>query len=136
MAEDLYATLGVPKDADAATIKKTYRKLARDLHPDKNPGNKASEARFKAVNHAYDIIGDASVEQPDAPAVRPRPAGVALPGGVQVRRPQTVQPRAVSPGGAPMASQPAGAAPDVSISPGTAVRIMTGAPMPVGATDS
>ena len=60
MAEDLYATLGVPKDADAATIKKTYRKLARDLHPDKNPGNKASEARFKTVNHAYDVLGDAT----------------------------------------------------------------------------
>jgi len=59
MAEDLYATLGVPKDADAATIKKTYRKLARDLHPDKNPGNKASESRFKSVNHAYDVLGDA-----------------------------------------------------------------------------
>jgi curved DNA-binding protein len=58
MAEDLYATLGVPKDADAATIKKTYRKLARDLHPDKNPGNKASESRFKSVNHAYDVLGD------------------------------------------------------------------------------
>ena len=58
MAEDLYATLGVPKDADAATIKKTYRKLARDLHPDKNPGNTASETRFKSVNHAYDVLGD------------------------------------------------------------------------------
>ena len=52
------------------------------------------------------VIGDASVEQPDAPSyapvpVRPRaPQGVALPGGVQVRRPQTVQPRAVAPGGA------------------------------------
>ena len=58
MADDLYAVLGVPKDADSATIKKAYRKLARDLHPDKNPGNKASETRFKAVNHAYDVLHD------------------------------------------------------------------------------
>ena len=59
MADDFYATLGVPKDADAATIKKTYRKLARDLHPDKNAGNKEKEAKFKAVNQAYDTLGDA-----------------------------------------------------------------------------
>jgi curved DNA-binding protein len=58
MADDLYAVLGVPRNADAATIKKAYRKLARDLHPDKNPGNKASETRFKAVNHAFDVIGN------------------------------------------------------------------------------
>lgn len=58
MAEDFYATLGVAKDADAATIKKAYRKLARDLHPDKNAGNKEKETKFKAVNQAYDVIGD------------------------------------------------------------------------------
>ncbi len=59
MAEDLYAVLGVPKDAESALLKKTYRKLAGQLHPDKNPGNKASEARFKQVNHAYEVLGDA-----------------------------------------------------------------------------
>jgi curved DNA-binding protein len=58
MAADFYAVLGVPKDADAATIKKTYRKLARDLHPDKNPGDKDKEAKFKAVNQAYETLGD------------------------------------------------------------------------------
>lgn len=58
MAEDFYAVLGVPKDADAATIKKTYRKLARDLHPDKNPGDKAKETKFKSVNRAYETLGD------------------------------------------------------------------------------
>lgn len=58
MATDFYSVLGVPKDADAATIKKSYRKLARDLHPDKNPGNKAMESRFKDVNRAYEVLGD------------------------------------------------------------------------------
>jgi curved DNA-binding protein len=59
MAEDLYGVLGVPKTADADTIKKTYRKMAKDLHPDKNPGNKKAEERFKKVNHAFDVLSDA-----------------------------------------------------------------------------
>ncbi len=58
MADNLYAILGVSKDADPETIKKTYRKLAGKLHPDKNPGNNAAEARFKQVNHAYEILSD------------------------------------------------------------------------------
>src|SRR5215469_4352263 len=57
--QDLYSVLDVPRTADADTIKKAYRKLAGKLHPDKNPGNKAAEARFKQVNHAYDVLGDA-----------------------------------------------------------------------------
>src|SRR5262245_11851711 len=59
MAEDFYGVLGVPKTADADTIKKAYRRLAKDLHPDKNPGNKAAETRFKAVNRAFDVLSDA-----------------------------------------------------------------------------
>jgi curved DNA-binding protein len=58
MPESFYDVLGVPKGADAETIKKAYRKLAKDLHPDKNPGNKKAEDRFKAVNRAFDALGD------------------------------------------------------------------------------
>jgi molecular chaperone DnaJ len=56
--KDWYAVLGVPSSATAAEIKKSYRKLARDLHPDKNPDNAKAEARFKDVSRAYDILGD------------------------------------------------------------------------------
>ncbi|NOU28605.1 MAG: J domain-containing protein [Polyangiaceae bacterium] len=58
MAEDLYTTLGVAKGADGAAIKKAYRKLAKDLHPDKNPGNAKAEARFKEVNHAFEVLSN------------------------------------------------------------------------------
>ena len=58
VSKDYYAALGVAKDADAATIKKAYRKLARDLHPDKNPGNAEAESRFKEVSEAYDVLSD------------------------------------------------------------------------------
>src|SRR5687767_7348477 len=56
--KDYYAALGVPKDADTAAIKKAYRKLATELHPDKNPGNSEAEARFKDVSEAYDVLSD------------------------------------------------------------------------------
>ena len=58
MAKTLYEALGVKKDAPAAEIKKAYRKLVREVHPDRNPGDAAAEARFKEVQAAYDILSD------------------------------------------------------------------------------
>src|SRR5690349_9967350 len=55
--KDLYAVLGVARDADEETIKKAFRKLAMKYHPDKNPG-KANEARFKEVNQAQEVLSD------------------------------------------------------------------------------
>src|SRR5664279_4096938 len=56
--EDLYAVLGVAKDANADDIKKAYRKLARRYHPDRNQGDAAAEERFKQVSHAHDVLSD------------------------------------------------------------------------------
>ncbi len=58
LEKDYYATLGVSEDASAADITKAYRKLARKLHPDANPGDPSAEDRFKEVSSAYDVIGD------------------------------------------------------------------------------
>jgi curved DNA-binding protein len=58
MARDFYSVLGLSRGASADEIKKSYRKLAAKLHPDKNPGNKSAEAQFKEVNQAYDALGD------------------------------------------------------------------------------
>ena len=56
--QDYYATLGVAREAGADDLKKAYRKLAMQYHPDRNPGDKQAEARFKEVNEAYDVLKD------------------------------------------------------------------------------
>jgi molecular chaperone DnaJ len=55
---DYYEVLGVSRDADAAALKKAYRKLALELHPDRNPDNKDAEARFKEASEAYQVLSD------------------------------------------------------------------------------
>ncbi|MDT0380162.1 molecular chaperone DnaJ [Streptomyces sp. DSM 42041] len=57
--KDYYKVLGVPKDATEAEIKKAYRKLARENHPDANRGDASAEERFKDASEAYDVLGDA-----------------------------------------------------------------------------
>jgi molecular chaperone DnaJ len=56
--QDYYATLGVPREASAEDLKKAYRKLAMQYHPDRNPGDKRAETRFKEINEAYDVLKD------------------------------------------------------------------------------
>jgi molecular chaperone DnaJ len=57
--KDLYKVLGVPKDATEAEIKKAYRKLAREFHPDANKGDAKAEERFKEISEANDVLSDA-----------------------------------------------------------------------------
>jgi molecular chaperone DnaJ len=82
--KDFYKTLGVPKSADETAIKKAYRKLARALHPDANPGDAAAEERFKEVSEAYSVLSDSEQRQ-QYDSVRAMAAGgarfAAGPGG-------------------------------------------------------
>ena len=55
---DYYEILGVDKGADAATIKKAYRKVALKYHPDRNPDNKQAEEKFKEAAEAYEVLGN------------------------------------------------------------------------------
>src|SRR5438874_3241637 len=56
--QDFYETLGVSKSADAEELKRAYRKLAMQFHPDRNPGDKSAEQKFKDISEAYDVLKD------------------------------------------------------------------------------
>ena len=58
MDEDFYKVLGVEKNATAQEIKKAYRKLALKYHPDRNPGDKTAEEKFRKVSEAYEVLSN------------------------------------------------------------------------------
>ena len=76
---DYYKVLGVGKNASEAEIKKAYRKLARQYHPDRNSGDKKAEERFKEISQAYDVLSDA--EKRKAYDRGSGPFGFGVPGG-------------------------------------------------------
>lgn len=63
MPRDYYEVLGVSKSASEDDVKRAYRKLAREHHPDRNPGDKKAEAAFKEISDAYDVLGDKTKRQ-------------------------------------------------------------------------
>ena len=79
--KDPYATLGVTRTASAEEIKKAYRKLAKKLHPDMNPGDKKAEERFKEVSAAFDVVGDADKRKEYDEVRRLGPVGNVFSGG-------------------------------------------------------
>ncbi len=58
MAKDYYTLLGVHKNATEAELKRAYRRLALEFHPDKNPDNKSAEDKFKEIGEAYEVLSD------------------------------------------------------------------------------
>src|ERR1700738_4084483 len=97
MTKDYYDVLGIARGASQKEIQSAFRKLARKLHPDVNPGDKPAEERFKEVSQAHDVLSDpekrkiyerlgsdwysaaSSVIDPDAPGPRPGPGGPGTP---------------------------------------------------------
>jgi len=79
--KDFYRELGVSSDASADEIKKSYRKLARELHPDANPGDAKAEARFKSVSEAYGVLSDPAKRKQYDEARRLFAGGGGFPGG-------------------------------------------------------
>ncbi|HEX3237864.1 MAG TPA: molecular chaperone DnaJ [Gaiellaceae bacterium] len=84
MPESLYDTLGVKKGASADEIKKAYRKLARQYHPDTNQGDKSAEERFKQVQTAYDVLSDPEKRKAYDRFGSTNGRGAPGPGGVNV----------------------------------------------------
>src|SRR5881409_3555321 len=78
-SKDYYTVLGVSRDADDAELKKAYRNLARKYHPDRNPGDKKAEERFKEVSQAHDVLSDP--EKRKAYDRGTGPFGFNVPGG-------------------------------------------------------
>src|SRR3954453_23731066 len=86
MPRDHYEVLGVSRSASADEIAKAYRKLARQHHPDRNPGDKAAEGRFKEIQNAYDTLSDPKkkgIYDQFGTDVPPGAAGAGFPGGFQ-----------------------------------------------------
>src|SRR5947209_14252359 len=77
---DYYKVLGVGKNASDEEIKKSYRKLARQYHPDRNQGDKRSEERFKEISQAYDVLGDPEKRKQYDRGTGPL-GGFSMPGG-------------------------------------------------------
>src|SRR6187402_3836635 len=84
---DYYEILEVPKDADEGTIKKSYRKIAMQYHPDRNPNNKSAEDKFKEAAEAYEVLSDADKR---ARYDRFGHAGVSNQGGFQTAEGMTM----------------------------------------------
>jgi molecular chaperone DnaJ len=80
--KDFYKILGVSKDVSDADLKKTYRKLAKEFHPDRNPGNDKAEARFKDISEAYDVLNDPN-HRKEYDAVRAMGGGARFQAGGQ-----------------------------------------------------
>jgi molecular chaperone DnaJ len=78
---DYYKTLGVDKKAGAEEIKKAYRKLARQYHPDRNPDDKNAEARFKEISQAHDVLGDPDKRKQYDSGTGPFSTGAGADGG-------------------------------------------------------
>ena len=84
MAKDFYEILGVTRSASQEEIKKAYRKLAGKYHPDRNPGDKEAEAKFKELSSAHDVLSDPALKEKYdryGDAAGPGPGGGGFPGG-------------------------------------------------------